>query len=91
MKCIISKKKVMTKAPNVYDEMARLMAAGMKTEELIAYEIPASFTERYEVLVAKEKEGHIREEEKHELDALLMVNHIISMAKLMAMKNLEAA
>lgn len=81
----------MTTTPSAFDEIARLMAAGMKAEYLIAYEIPPAYIERYLVLVDKEKDGLINEEERRELDALLMINHVISLAKLMAMKKLEAA
>jgi hypothetical protein len=81
----------MTRYLNVYDEMAQLMASGMDPERLIAYEIPAHLIERYEFLVEKEKSGEINVEEKSELDSLLMINHVISLAKLLAMKKLAAA
>ena len=40
---------------NAFDEIASFMASGMDPERLIAYEIPVSLIERYEVLVEKEK------------------------------------
>jgi hypothetical protein len=67
------------------------MVSGMDPERLIAYEIPRFFVERYQVLVEKEKADDINPEEKNELDSLLMINHVISLAKLMAMKKLAAA
>ena len=76
---------------NAFDEIASFMASGMDPERLIAYEIPGSLIERYEVLVEKEKNDKISSEEKGELDSLLMINHLISLAKLMAMKKLAAA
>lgn len=81
----------MTAITSAFDEIARLMATGIKAEELIAYEIPSAYIERYQILVRKEKDGIIDEEERRALDALLMINHVISMAKLMAVKKLEAA
>lgn len=78
--------------PNsAYDEIANLMVSGMDPERLIAYEIPAHFVERYQILVDKEKSGEISDEERSELDSLLMINHVISLAKLLAMKKLAAA
>jgi len=47
--------------------------------------------ERYQILVDMEKAGEINAAEKSELDSLLMINHVISLAKLMAMKKLAAA
>jgi hypothetical protein len=81
----------MTRHINAFDEIASFMVSGMDAERLIAYEIPVSLIERYEVLVEKEKNEKITPEEKGELDSLLMINHVISMAKLMAMKKLAAA
>lgn len=71
--------------------MARLVTKGIDPEQLIAYEIPSHLVERYTFLVDKEKNEEINAEEKSELDGLLMINHVISMAKLMALKQLAAA
>lgn len=76
---------------NAFDEIANLLASGTNPESLISYEIPQYLVNRYEMLVEKEKEGGITEEEKRELDSLLMINHVISLAKLIAMKKLAAA
>lgn len=81
----------MTAVPSAFDEIARLVASGIEPEKLMAYEIPAYLTEQYIILVAKEKAGSLSIEEKNELDGLLMINHVISMAKLMAIKKLAAA
>lgn len=81
----------MLRSLNAYDEMANLMVAGIAPEQLIEYEIPAHLIERYEVLVEKEKNESLSLEEKSELDSLLMINQVISSAKLMAMKKLAAA
>mgnify|MGYP001206221729 CR=1 FL=1 len=81
----------MLRSINAYDEMAHLMVSGMDPELLIAYEIPEYLVERYLVLVDMEKAGEISTEEKSELDSLLMINHVISLAKLLAMKKLAAA
>ena len=82
---------MMPRSDSAYDEIANLMVSGMDPERLIAYEIPAHLIERYQLLVEKEKAGEIGDEEKSELDSLLMINHIISLAKLLAMKKLAAA
>jgi hypothetical protein len=76
---------------NAYDEMAYLMVSGIEPERLIAYEIPSHLIERYQMLVEKEKDGEMSVQEKSELDSLLMINHVISLAKLMAVKKLAAA
>jgi hypothetical protein len=76
---------------NAFDEMANLLASGIEPERLIAYEIPLRLIERYQFLVDKEKNDEVSTSEKSELDSLLMINHVISMAKLMALKKLAAA
>ncbi|WP_353482007.1 hypothetical protein [Haliscomenobacter sp.] len=76
---------------NAFDEMANLLASGIEPERLIAYEIPLRLIERYQFLVDKEKNEEVSTSEKSELDSLLMINHVISMAKLMALKKLAAA
>ncbi len=81
----------MLRQANAYDEMAHLMVSGMDPERLISYEIPEYLVERYQILVDMEKAGAISPAEKSELDSLLMINHVISLAKLMAMKKLAAA
>jgi len=81
----------MLRPVNAYDEMAHLMVSGMDPERLISYEIPEYLVERYQILVDMEKAGEISATEKSELDSLLMINHVISLAKLMAMKKLAAA
>lgn len=76
---------------NAYDEMANLMVSSIAPEQLIAYEIPTHLIERYEILVEKEKNEYLTPAEKSELDSLLMINHVISLTKLMAMNKLAAA
>jgi hypothetical protein len=76
---------------SAFDEMANLIASGIDPERLIAYEIPEQLIKRYQFLVDKEKNDKVSASEKSELDSLLMINHVISMAKLMAMKKLAAA
>lgn len=73
------------------NEPAHLMVSGIDSERLIAYEIPRELIERYQILVEKEKTESISTEEKSELDSFMMINHVISLAKLMAMKKLAAA
>jgi hypothetical protein len=81
----------MSASKNAFDEIANLLASGTNPESLISYEIPQHLVNRYQILVDKEKEGKISEEEKSELDSLLMINHVISLAKLIAMKKLAVA
>lgn len=81
----------MLRSMSAYDEMANLMVSGMEPEQLIEYEIPIHLIKRYEALVEQEKNESLTPEEKSELGSLLMINHVISLAKLMAMKKLAAA
>mgnify|MGYP000529202525 CR=1 FL=1 len=76
---------------NAYDEIVHLMVSSIDPERLIAYDIPVYLIDRYQILVEKEKAEAITIEEKSELDSLLMINHVISLAKLMAIKKLAAA
>lgn len=68
---------------SIYDEIAEFMAS-MDPAKVINFFASSKLQERFEDLLYKEKEGIITTEEKAELDRHMMMNHIISLAKLRA-------
>ncbi|MFN0036274.1 MAG: hypothetical protein ACKVUS_14515 [Saprospiraceae bacterium] len=76
---------------NAFDEIANLMVAGMNAEWLISYEIPPKMLKRYQFLTSKLKSDALSVEENNELLSLLMINQVISLAKVRARRKLAAA
>ena len=76
---------------NAFDEIANLMVAGMNAEWLISYQIPPKMLERYQFLTDKLKSDNLSVEENNELQSLLMINQVISLAKVRANRKLAAA
>jgi len=76
---------------NAFDEIANLMVEGMNAEWLISYKIPPQMLDRYQFLTDKLKAGNLSVEENNELQSLLMINQVISLAKVRANRKLAAA
>lgn len=88
---MIDKALTMVSKLNAFDEIANLMVAGMNAEWLISYEIPPKMLRRYEFLTDKFKAEGLSVEENNELQSLLMINQVISLAKIRARRKLAAA
>ena len=72
---------------DVYDELAEFIA-NMDPVKVIQFKVSSSIQERFEDLLAKEKESGLSAEEKNELDRIMMIDHIISLAKISARRQL---
>jgi len=68
---------------SAYDELAELMVS-MNPAKIIEFKASPALQQRFEELVEKEKNGVVSTEEKSELDRILMVNHVINLAKIRA-------
>lgn len=76
---------------NAFDEISNLMVAGMNSERLFSYQIPAAMLERYQFLTEKLKADNLSIEEHNELLSLLMINQVISLAKIRMTRKMAAA
>ncbi|MEN0006963.1 MAG: hypothetical protein AAF798_22620 [Bacteroidota bacterium] len=74
----------------VFDELASLLAS-MDPEKVIAFSTSPSSQDRLEELLDKNKtEEGLSAEENKEMEQFMLLEHIVSLAKAKALKNLTA-
>jgi hypothetical protein len=78
----------MAASVRAFDELAEFFAAKVP-DELIAFRPSRDTSDRVELLVFKEKTEGLTVEEKEELDAYIVLEHIMRLAKAKARKNLH--
>ncbi|MBC7776982.1 MAG: hypothetical protein H7246_16240 [Phycisphaerae bacterium] len=72
-----------------YDEIASLLAE-MDPAKVLAMKASAALDERVEDLIYKKREEGLTEAENIELEHYLIVNRIVTLAKIRARRNLHA-
>ncbi len=75
----------MAAAMVAFDEITDLLVS-ISPEKLVNYRASENLQRRYEELVEKGKEGLISDVEKEELDAILLINRILYLAKIKALR-----
>ena len=80
----------MTTSLLAFDEIADFIAE-LNPAKLIALKPSATVQQRLEDLLFKNREEGLNDEEKHELDRYLTLEHLISLAKARARKRLNLA
>lgn len=65
----------------VYNEFIDFIAAGTTPESLIKFQYSEGNQERIESLIYGSKNGELSSEEQKELDRILVLEHIITLAK----------
>ena len=80
----------MTTSLLAFDEIADFIAE-LNPAKLIALKPSATVQQRLEDLLFKNREEGLNDEEKHELDRFLTLEHLISLAKARARKRLNLA
>ena len=80
----------MTTSLLAFDEIADFIAE-LNPAKLIALKPSATVQQRLEDLLLKNREEGLNNEEKHELDRYLTLEHLISLAKARARKRLNLA
>jgi hypothetical protein len=78
----------MVSANFAYDEIAGFIAS-MDPQKLIQFKASEKLQRRVDDLLYKNTEGQITEEERSELEHFLVIDNIISLAKLRAQKLLN--
>lgn len=73
-----------------YEEITDLMVSAAP-ERVAQYRVSEKLQRRYDELVAREKEGKINDIEREELDTILIINHILYLAKIKALRLSAAA
>lgn len=80
----------MTTVSFVLEELAELLAK-MDPERVLSFRTSERAQERLETLLGKNKtEEGLEEAEKDELEQFMLVEHIVSMAKARALKNIAS-
>lgn len=71
----------LVKYQKIYDEFIDLIAQGTTPESVTKFKFSETTKERIEDLVERAKNAQLSTDEKTELDQLLVVEHIIRLAK----------
>ncbi len=71
-------------------EVARFLASGPTPQEIIAFRLSPTSTDRFYALVAAEREGQLSGDEQRELDAFMNVEHMMRLIKAEAHKRLAS-
>lgn len=65
----------------IYDEFIDFLAAGVTPETLVKFQYSESTQEQLEDLIYRAKMEKLTPEEQKEIDELLMLEHIVTLAK----------
>jgi hypothetical protein len=77
----------------IYDEAIDLLSGGYTPEQLITFKASEEASRRFEELIAREKSDGLLPEETAELDRMMEMERVLSLAKahaLLKMKNKAA-
>jgi len=69
-----------------FDEIIDFITSFPKTEQVLAYQPSPTSVQRLELLLDKKQEEQLNDEEAHELDQFLMVEHLMRIARKKARK-----
>lgn len=73
-----------------FDEVIDFITSLPRREEVLAYKPSAASVERLELLLEKKREEQLNEEEVHELDQYLMIEHLMRIARKKAKNQIGA-
>jgi hypothetical protein len=80
-----------TQTIKVYDEIIELIARGTTPQSVINFHLSDTTQNRLEDLIYNSKNNELTQDEKQELDAYLILEHIITLAKAKAHQYLNEA
>ena len=80
-----------TQTIKVYDEIIELIARGTTPQSVINFHLSDTTQNRLEDLIYNSKNNELTQDEKQELDAYLILEHIITLAKAKAHQYLNGA
>ncbi|MGI0479578.1 hypothetical protein ACN4EE_02185 [Geminocystis sp. CENA526] len=79
------------KTRKIYDEFLDFIAKGTTPEELTNFQFSDKVKEEIEDLVYRAKNAEITKEEKQQLEELVLIEHLIVMAKAKACQYLQSS
>ncbi len=74
--------------PKVFDELVELITSAPQPAQIVLFKPSVAAQERLEELLFKKREDVLNEEEKHELEQYLTIEHIMRLAKARARQRL---
>lgn len=80
----------LVKNTKIYDEFLDFIAQGTTSEQLTQFQFSTSTKEQIEDLVYRAKNGELTQEDKKELDELLLIEHLIMITKAKAYQYLKS-
>lgn len=80
-----------TQTIKVYDEIIELIASGTTPQSVINFHLSDNAQNRLEDLIYHSKNNELTQEEKQELDSYLILEHIMTLAKVKAHQYLNRA
>ncbi|BAZ17523.1 hypothetical protein NIES4071_94030 [Calothrix sp. NIES-4071] len=78
------------KTVKVYDEIVEFIASGTTPESVIKFKLSETGQERLEDLIDAHETGILTPEDRKELDNYLVLEHIMRLAKIRALKLVSA-
>ena len=79
---------VLAYPPEQFAEILDFMVSTPSPEAIIAFKPSAQMEARLADLMSKNKQDALTDEERHELEAFLQLNHFVNMLKIRARKKL---
>ncbi|AFZ15437.1 hypothetical protein Cri9333_4658 [Crinalium epipsammum PCC 9333] len=80
----------LVKQQKIYDEFIDFIAQGTTPEDVTKFQFSEATKEQIEDLVERAKTGELSTDDKSELEQLLVIEHIIRLAKAKAHKYLQS-
>ncbi|MDZ4669421.1 MAG: hypothetical protein SH821_01010 [Phototrophicales bacterium] len=76
--------------PSIFTEIANFITSQPTLAEIVAYHISASQQDYIDNLLERNREGNLSAEERQEMEAYLILSHVISLAKAKARLKLQS-
>jgi GTP-dependent phosphoenolpyruvate carboxykinase len=83
--------KASVKIKKISNEFIEFIAKGTTPEEITQFQFSEETQERIENLVIASKTGNLTEDEQKELDEVLLIDHLITLAKAKAYQYIQSS
>lgn len=81
---------VLAYPPDKFAEILDFMVSAPSPQEIIAFKPSSQMEARLTELMSKNKQDTLSDDERHELDAFLQLNHFVNMLRIRARKKIAA-
>jgi hypothetical protein len=77
-------------AYRAFDEIVDFITSAPRPEQILAFQPSEKSVKRLEKLVQKNQEGDLEEQEKHELQQFMLIEHLMRLAKARARQRIAS-